>query len=151
MSLQGWKKSVIFFIISNLVALLINTAFVISTVSRGQRVARDGSHILYEASGNDGCAYLKQINIGIHLVINLLSTVILAGSNFCMQCLSAPTRSEVCHAHSKGSYLDIGVPSIRNLIHINPRRVWLWIALGLSSWPLHLLCVHSTSDCRPCC
>lgn len=142
MSLQGWRKSVVFFTCSNIVALVINLTFVLSTVLRGRRLSSDGSYILHEASTNKGCTRLKQLNIGTHLIINLLSTLILAGSNFCMQCLSAPTRSEVCHAHSSGKYLDIGVPSVRNLKHISARRVWLWIALGLSSWPLHLLCVQ---------
>jgi hypothetical protein len=33
----------------------------------------------------------RPLNIGIHLVINALSTILLGARNCCMQCLSAPT------------------------------------------------------------
>ena len=61
------------------------------------------------------CERVRQINVGVHLVINLLSTTMLSSSNYCMQCLSAPTRNEVDKAHAHGIWLDIGVPSLRNL------------------------------------
>ncbi|PUU77977.1 hypothetical protein B9Z19DRAFT_1143995 [Tuber borchii] len=35
--------------------------------------------------------------------------------------------------------MDIGVPSVRNLFRIKRERRWLWIAIGLTSIPLHLL------------
>jgi hypothetical protein len=87
------------------------------------------------------CDRVKRLNTGLHLGINILSTILLAGSNYTMQCLSAPTRSEIDSAHNRkpGVYLDIGVPGIRNLGYISRRRVILWVALGLSSLPLHLL------------
>jgi hypothetical protein len=73
------------------------------------------------------------------LLINALSTILLSASNYTMQCLSAPTRSEVDDAHSTGKWLDIGVPSVRNLGRIARKRVILWWLLGASSLPLHLL------------
>lgn len=56
-----------------------------------------------------------------------------------MQLLVSPTRREVNKAHNKGRWLDIGVPSIRNLRSISPIRVVIWVVLGLSSLPLHFL------------
>lgn len=56
-----------------------------------------------------------------------------------MQCLSAPTRSEVDKAHSQGIWLDIGVPSVRNLRRLSTPRIVLWWLLAISSIPLHLL------------
>ena len=56
-----------------------------------------------------------------------------------MQCLSAPSRSEVNKAHLSGSHLDIGVPSLRNLRHISGRRIALWMILCASTVPLHLM------------
>ncbi|PUU76462.1 hypothetical protein B9Z19DRAFT_990571 [Tuber borchii] len=35
--------------------------------------------------------------------------------------------------------MDIGVPSIRNLFRIKAERAFLWIAIGITSIPLHLL------------
>ena len=55
-----------------------------------------------------------------------------------MQCLSAPTRKEVDEAHAKGKWLDIGVPSVRNLTNIAKPRVGMWLGLALTSLPLHL-------------
>lgn len=56
-----------------------------------------------------------------------------------MQCLAAPTRKEIDRFHAQGKYLDIGVPSVRNLRAIPRSKVLLWWALGLSSIPLHLM------------
>lgn len=70
---------------------------------------------------------------------NALGTLLLSGSNYCMQVLCAPTRRELDQAHAQGRWLDIGVPSFRNLWRISPKRVVVWWVLGLSSIPLHLL------------
>lgn len=77
-------------------------------------------------------------------MINVLSTVLLSGSNYCMQVCSAPTRRDIDLAHSSATakWLDIGVPSLRNLKHISLRKRALWCLMGLSSLPLHLLSVH---------
>lgn len=56
-----------------------------------------------------------------------------------MQCLVAPSRAEVDKAHSKGTYLDIAVPSVRNLRLISKYKVFLWLVLAVSSVPLHLM------------
>lgn len=87
------------------------------------------------------CDTVARMDIWVHLLINVLSTLLLGGSNYCMQCLSAPTRSEVDKAHASGNFLDIVVPSYRNLRHIAWFRVLLWWMLALSSLPLHLLLV----------
>jgi hypothetical protein len=84
------------------------------------------------------CREVSKINSGLHIIINLLGTVLLASSNYCMQCLSAPTREEVDRAHAKSVWLDIGTSSLRNLKYIDKRRVAIWGLLGLSSLPLHL-------------
>ena len=85
------------------------------------------------------CAKTRKASTWIHLAINVLSTVLLSASNYCMQILTAPTRAEVSRAHASGKWLDIGVPSVRNLRWISKRRVWIWYCLAFSSLPLHLL------------
>ena len=85
------------------------------------------------------CEKTKNLSLWLHLAINVLSTILLGASNYCMQCLSSPTRQEVDRAHSQGIWLDIGVPGIRNLRRISRRRLVLWMLLTLSSIPLHLL------------
>lgn len=85
------------------------------------------------------CARVEKFNTWVHLAINVLSTVLLSGSNYCMQCLSAPSREDVNAAHAKGQWLDIGIPSVHNLRSISTKKVGLWWCLGLSSVPLHLM------------
>ena len=77
----------------------------------------------------------------IHLGINIVSTLLLGASNYCAQLLVAPTRSEVDRAHEKKDWLDIGVPSFRNLWkrRIARKRKATWTLLMISSVFLHLI------------
>ena len=84
------------------------------------------------------CRTAERWTTAIHLLINLLSSLLLGASNYCMQRLAAPTRAEVDDAHAKKKWADIGIPSIKNLLFIGKGRVVLWLLLGLSSLPLHL-------------
>ncbi|KAI0965357.1 hypothetical protein F4678DRAFT_476639 [Xylaria arbuscula] len=83
------------------------------------------------------------INLALHLLINIASTLVsvsrLASSNFFMQVLNAPTRQEIDDAHSKTSWLGIGVASVRNIFHVSSFKTWCWVSLLLSSIPIHLL------------
>ena len=85
------------------------------------------------------CSQIEKWSQWIHLLINLLSTLMLGASNYCMQRLSSPTRNDLDRAHAARRWLDIGVPSVRNLRSLDRRRVALWLIIGLSSAPLHLL------------
>lgn len=48
---------------------------------------------------NDDCVTAKKLNLWLHLLINVLSTILLGISNFYMQLLVVPTRHEVDKAH----------------------------------------------------
>ena len=85
------------------------------------------------------CGDTKTIDTWVHVIINGLATAIVGASNYTMQCLAAPNRSEIDAAHAKGVWLDIGVPSVRNLRHIAWRRMALWFSLAASTVPVHLL------------
>ncbi|KAK1079829.1 hypothetical protein LTR33_006062 [Friedmanniomyces endolithicus] len=84
------------------------------------------------------CRAAEYLNTGLHLIINILSTLLLVASNFCAHILSAPTRAEVDKAHENQRWLDIGVPSVKNLRHIAPGRTIAWVLLLVSSGLLHL-------------
>ena len=84
------------------------------------------------------CGSTSRIGFWLHLIINGLSTLLLGASNYSMQCLSSPTRSEIDRAHRKCIWLDIGTPSVRNLLRISWPRIGLWWALAISTIPLHL-------------
>lgn len=85
---------------------------------------------------------MSQLSSAIHIVINVLSTILLSASNYTMQVLSSPTRAEIDRAHGAGRWFDIGALSFHNLKRISWTRVFLCVALILSSVPLHLLFVH---------
>lgn len=63
----------------------------------------------------------------------------LASSNFFMQVLNSFSREEINTAHLKGSWLEIGIPSIQNIPHVSKFKTWCWMILLISSIPIHLL------------
>jgi hypothetical protein len=87
------------------------------------------------------CATVKSADTGLHLLINILSTVILFGSSVFMQILGSPTRRDIDKAHARRRQLDVGVTSLRNLFGIGRRRAILWVILALTALPVHLLYV----------
>lgn len=128
--LQGWRFGAVNCAIAATVVFLVNMVATIVFTVYGDRTGA-----LYAGD----CEKTRKINTGLHIVINVLSTALLSSSNYCMQCLSAPTRKDVDAAHAQGKWLNIGVLSFRNLRWIGRKRITLWAFLGLSSLPLHLL------------
>ncbi|KAL6719469.1 hypothetical protein ACLMJK_003709 [Lecanora helva] len=130
---QGWRMSVLVCTVTAVIVLLINFVFTI-WVSKGYDLV-SGLATVEEGS----CQKTKTLSLWLHLAINALSTILLSASNYCMQCLASPTRSDVDRAHRQRVWLDIGVPSVRNLRYVSRFKVALWWSLALSSIPLHLL------------
>ncbi|KAI1497832.1 hypothetical protein F5X99DRAFT_353108 [Biscogniauxia marginata] len=56
-----------------------------------------------------------------------------------MQVLNSPSREEVNAAHFSGSWMGIGVPSVRNAFRVSKFKTCCWIVLLLSSIPIHLV------------
>jgi len=132
---SGWRFGAINCAISASIVFLIN--FIVTIW--GSVHNKSKGNVLFDGD----CEQARKLNTGLHFLINVLSTILLSSSNYCMQILSAPTRKEIDAAHAKGQWMDIGVPSIHNLRKINVRRAILWLLLGFSSLPLHLLYVCS--------
>ena len=138
----GWHTGVLACAASVLVVLLINVSLTTYAATNPEyKMGRaSGIGTLYEGS----CHKSRMIGLWLHLAINVLSTVLLSGSNYTQQCLAAPTRSEIDAAHARRRWMDIGVPSVRNLLRIKAERKFLWIVIGITSIPLHLLCAFIT-------
>jgi len=129
-----WRRSVLLGALFCAISLALNVTA--ATLFSKSELDFDG----YRRTVFQGdCAHARRLNILIHLGINLLSTILLASSNYAMQCLSAPTRLELDRAHAKSKWLDIGILSFRNLVRIGRVRVLFWFLLAISSLPLHLL------------
>ncbi|KAH8751875.1 hypothetical protein BGZ57DRAFT_774608, partial [Hyaloscypha finlandica] len=99
-----------------------------STSKSGLRIGT-----LYEGE----CGTVRHADSWLHIAINAMGTILLGANNFTMQCLTAPTRSEIDVAHCKGRYLDIGLPSL-NTLNGWKRKV-TFMFLVLSTLPLHFL------------
>jgi hypothetical protein len=97
-----------------------------------------GIGIIYQ--GN--CALVKRLNLWLHLLINFMGTAMLMASNYCMQIQGSPTRKDVDRAHARGHWVDIGVPSLRNLQWVGNWKRFSWMLLCLSSLPVHLMQVY---------
>jgi len=108
------------------------TAFAVARYS-----SEKGVGLIYEGD----CAKVGQLDRWLHLLINLLSTGMLSASNYVMQLQAAPTRENIDQAHARNSWLDIGVPSLRNIGYIGNWRRVAWCLLALSSVPVHLMSV----------
>jgi hypothetical protein len=85
------------------------------------------------------CTRVARLSTALHVLLNVLSTLLLGAGNYCMQLLASPSRSEADNAHACGVALDIGVPSIKNLRHIDGKRVVGWSAIGVTATLLHPL------------
>ncbi|GAM91408.1 hypothetical protein ANO11243_094580 [Dothideomycetidae sp. 11243] len=132
--LWGWRKGVCTGIATTALVLLLNIAILGYTRAH---YGSDSSGTSLLTSGD--CSKVNRVKVGIHLVINILATALLSASNYTMQVLISPTRKEVDKAHARRKWLDIGLPSPRNVSAISKRRLLLWIGLALSSVPLHLV------------
>jgi hypothetical protein len=131
--LSGWRGGIFIAIVISFLILLLNITLAITAATKWGL----GGGIATAFTGN--CKRASWITTALHLLINVLSSLLLGASNYCMQRLAAPSRKEIDKAHAKRKWLDVGVPNIRNLTHISNGRVSLWVLLGLSSLPLHLL------------
>ncbi|KAH8897511.1 hypothetical protein GQ53DRAFT_818775 [Thozetella sp. PMI_491] len=130
--LSGWRRAVAVntYIISLVFIFLVSLLFYCCVQAKGLQ-----SWVFFTAT----CQSTGQLNLLIHLVINILSTIVLGSSNFFMQILSSPTRADVDKRHSMGIWLNIGIPSVRNLRLLPTRRVVCWLLFLLSSFPIHML------------
>ena len=132
-SLKGWRAGVAAAAATTTLAFLLNLSLTLWAVLHFG--ASDGIGDAYEGD----CGVVNMWSTGLHLLINGLSSALFSASNYTMQCLAAPTRRECDAAHARGSWLDIGVPSVRNLFHIQRSRRVAWILLAFSSIPIHFL------------
>jgi hypothetical protein len=133
---HGWRMGILLGSCMSLIVLGVNIAILVIGATRG-RGFENGFAVPMSGLADD----MSWWSSAIHIFVNALSTILLAASNYTMQVLSSPTRKDINKAHAKSEHLDIGVLSTRNLGRIPRRRLMLFILMGLSSIPIHLLYV----------
>ncbi|EPE31687.1 hypothetical protein GLAREA_12443 [Glarea lozoyensis ATCC 20868] len=128
---SGWRGGIAAACAIAGTVLTLNIVFCIY----GGAVSKSGMKIgsLYEGD----CDTVTRADSALHIAINIMATLLLGASNYTMQCISSPTRREIDRAHARGKYLDIGIPSIRNLSG-RRKHILFWL-LVVSSVPLHFL------------
>ncbi|KAK7423112.1 hypothetical protein QQX98_001188 [Neonectria punicea] len=115
----GWRGGVTLNVLLGLLALVAAIVCLGLAGAKG-KIAGGGSSIV------DGdVSKVRSANWGVHTVVNILAVVIIAGANYVVQILASPTRTEVDTAHEKFTWLDIGIPSLRNLKLISSTRAAL--------------------------
>ncbi|ETS82268.1 hypothetical protein PFICI_07270 [Pestalotiopsis fici W106-1] len=112
----GWRGGVAFNALMALIFLLV--AVVCFALVSSKIKVFGGDYILLSGF----CSTVSSYNALLHALINILCIILLAGGNYVFQLLSSPTRDELTEAHDKKKWLDIGIPSIRNLPHISGLR-----------------------------
>ncbi|KAI0813306.1 hypothetical protein GGR55DRAFT_687610 [Xylaria sp. FL0064] len=115
----GWRGGVVYNTVLAFLILVVGIISLILVVTR----TKEFSGQLAIFSGN--CSTARRINIGIHVVINVFTVVLLAGANYVFQVLTSPTRREITQAHDRKQWLDIGVCSLRNFFHVSGFRAAL--------------------------
>jgi len=130
---HGWRMGVLLGCFASSLVLCCNIGILI--FGSLQHGAADNFTVLLTGKAKD----MSWWSSAIHIVINALSTVLLAASNYTMQVLSSPTRGDIDRAHSERHWLDIGILSVHNFGYIPNRRKFLCVIMVMSSIPIHLL------------
>ncbi|KAI0193810.1 hypothetical protein F4808DRAFT_355826 [Astrocystis sublimbata] len=128
---SGWRLGGL---ILSILSFVITVGLLVTLVVFSARSGGDSSHILFEGT----CNSASSTSLGIQFGINVISTAILASSNFFMQVIAAPTRRDIDNAHAQRKSMEIGVLSLRNLSTLPKTKIALFLTLGLSSLPIHL-------------
>ncbi|KAE9378662.1 hypothetical protein N431DRAFT_459996 [Stipitochalara longipes BDJ] len=136
--LYGWRATVLTCAFTVIVVLMINVSLAVYGVVKYSKKGSERN--LYVGD----CDQAGNISNSLHILINILSTILLSASNYTMQCLHSPTRAEVDRAHAAKKWVDIGIPSWRNRKFVSLRNRVLWWGLGLSSLPLHFVIYNSS-------
>ena len=124
--------------VTNALILGISTLILNITIACWLSAASGSSHNLVTMERRS-CKSSRNIITIAELIINVLATLLLATSNYCMQILSSPLREEVDAAHAANKWLCIGVSNFKNLHYIPWTRRLLLLTLAVSSLPVHLL------------
>ncbi|KAF2818378.1 hypothetical protein CC86DRAFT_472899 [Ophiobolus disseminans] len=129
---HGWRMGVLIGCCMSTLVLGCNIAMIVIGAVSGF----DNDGVADLITGDE--TKITRWNTALHILINTLSTVLLAGSNYTMQVLSSPTRGDIDKAHARNQWLEVGILSPRNMRSLPRRRRYLCLLLSLSSIPLHL-------------
>lgn len=134
---RSWRVSVAGGALLSLTVLVLNCSLLAWSLNQPFHTRSDESGTATVFRGD--CGRASEAFKWSHLAINAMSTLLLSASTVGVQCVSAPTRPEVDRAHAAGEWLHVGVVGYRNWGWISGWRRAAWVALMVSSLPLHLV------------
>lgn len=138
--LTGWRGGVA---LNVLLAFLILAAAIVCLVLAATSARMLGGETeLLEGR----CGMIRGVDRGIHAAVNVLGFVLIAGANYVFQVLSSPTRGEVDVAHEQQRWLDIGIPSFRNLRGVSKGRAVLAVVILLVAVSSQIMLVGPLSE-----
>ncbi|KAI1140191.1 hypothetical protein F5Y05DRAFT_403222 [Hypoxylon sp. FL0543] len=132
---SGWKQAAK---VNCTVLVAMSVTLISCLISVTKKVGGVEKALFFFDGACDG-GNVSQVNMVLHLLINVISTLVVTSSNFFMQVLNSPSREELNTAHFKGSWMGIGIPSVRNAFSVSRFKTLCWICLLISSIPIHLL------------
>ncbi|KAJ0160204.1 hypothetical protein CTA2_8380 [Colletotrichum tanaceti] len=124
---SGWRAGIAlnivigFFILIVAIVCLVLALVVVGMIKGESRIFEDD------------CAAARQVKIGVFVAINVVTIVLLSAANYVFQVLSSPTRIEIEMAHDGRRWLDIGIPSFRNLRFVSKPRVVMTVIIMLAA------------------
>ncbi|KAL5384274.1 hypothetical protein DPSP01_005420 [Paraphaeosphaeria sporulosa] len=130
----GLKRTLRLFLAVAIVVLVVNVSWLVYAKTHYSGIASGFGTIQ-----RGDCNVAKSTNTWLHLLINVLSTSLLTGSNAFMSAYCCPSRKEVDKAHARRKWLHVGILSLRNLSKIAKRKSLVVLLLCVSSVPFHLL------------
>ncbi|KAK7947830.1 uncharacterized protein PG986_008716 [Apiospora aurea] len=131
---RGWRRTGAINIVWVSTCGLIVLAGLLYSIARNENGSKLHSTKIYQGR----CPKSSRISTVLHLLVNIVSTGILASSNFFMHITTSPTRKEIDRAHMFLRPLDIGLLSRGNLSSLSYFKRACWSILLLSSIPIHL-------------
>jgi hypothetical protein len=138
-SLIGYKRGLIGYAIATAIIFLFNIIWLI--YARVEHGINGGTGTIRRGR----CDAVEKLDSDLHLVINILSTIVLTASTTFMALAYSPSRAEVDIAHKKMECLSVGVLGFRNLWHVSWTKALLYLLLMLTSAPFHLLYANPPS------
>lgn len=123
----GWRGGVALNVLLAAVILVAMIVCIVLAATTGKFGA--GDRIISTGS----CGRIRGIDQAVQVIGNVLGIFFIAGASYVTQVLVSPTRDEVDAAHGKHRWLDIGVPSLRNMTAISVDRAILSAAIVLAA------------------
>ncbi|KAI0870866.1 hypothetical protein GGS24DRAFT_89163 [Hypoxylon argillaceum] len=130
---DGWQRSGAVNVVLAYICDVVLLILLLISVSQ-PNASLSGSTIIFQGD----CNLSTELNLILHLLINIVSGGILASSNFFMQVLNSPSREEIDKTHQWLRSVDIGVPSLKNLRQVSRFKFGGWVVFLISSIPIHL-------------